>query len=68
MRFSIDVLGLDAAGRVVDAIAVLKPWRMRLPRRGCVGVLELAAGAIRRSGTQIGDAVVFEVPHDAQSS
>ena len=67
MRFSIDVLALDAAGQVVDLVAVLKPWRMRLPRRGCVGVLELAAGTIRQSGTEMGDAVIFEVAHDAQS-
>ncbi len=67
MRFPIDVLGLDAAGRVVDLVAALRPWRMRLPRRGCIGVLELAAGAIRQSGTEMGDAVVFEVAHDAQS-
>jgi uncharacterized protein len=65
MRFPIDVLGLDDAGRVVDLVANLKPWRMRLPRRRCRGALELAAGTIRRTGTQMGDQVVFEVPGDA---
>jgi uncharacterized protein len=67
MRFSIDVLALDAAGRVVDLVADLTPWRMRLPRPGCAGALELAAGTIGRTGTQMGDEIVFEVADDASA-
>jgi uncharacterized membrane protein (UPF0127 family) len=67
MRFSIDVLALDAAGRVVDLAADLKPWRLRLPRRWRSSALELPAGTIGRTGTQIGDEVVFEVADDVRS-
>ena len=61
MRFAIDVISLDESGRVVDLAENLKPWRMRLPRPGCVGVLELPAGSIALSGTLLGDAIVFEI-------
>jgi uncharacterized membrane protein (UPF0127 family) len=54
MRFAIDVVALDQEGVVVDRVAVLKPWRIRLPRRGTAGVLELPAGALDATGTQIG--------------
>lgn len=64
MRFAIDVVALDARGRVVDLVAGMKPWRMRLPRAGCVGVLELPSGTIARSGTRLGDEVVFEIVRD----
>ncbi|MGH9145701.1 MAG: DUF192 domain-containing protein [Vicinamibacterales bacterium] len=60
MRFAIDVVALDRRGRVIDLVANLKPWRMRLPRAGCVGVLELPVGSIAESGTRLGDSVRFE--------
>ena len=65
MRFSIDLIALDADGRVVDAVAAMKPWRLRLPRTGCVGVLELPAGTLRESETRVGHTVTFEVLSDA---
>ena len=54
MRFTIDVLALDEQGVVVDRVTGLKPWRIRLPRRGTAGVLELRAGAIEATGTELG--------------
>ena len=54
MRFAIDVIALDDDGVVIDLVANLKPWRVRLPRRGTAGVLELAAGTLDRSGTEVG--------------
>jgi uncharacterized membrane protein (UPF0127 family) len=54
MRFTIDVLALDDEGVVVDRVAGLKPWRIRLPRPGTAGVLELPEGAIDATGTEIG--------------
>jgi uncharacterized membrane protein (UPF0127 family) len=54
MRFAIDVVALDDQGVVVDTVTALKPWRIRLPRRGTAGVLELPAGALDASGTRIG--------------
>jgi uncharacterized membrane protein (UPF0127 family) len=54
MRFTIDVLALDDRGVVVDRVSRLRPWRMRLPRRGTAGVLELPPGTLDASGTAIG--------------
>jgi uncharacterized membrane protein (UPF0127 family) len=54
MHFSIDVVALDATGLVIDRVVNMKPWRIRLPRRGTAGVLELPAGTLDRSGTAIG--------------
>ena len=55
MRFTIDVLALDEQGVVIDRVVDLKPWRIRLPRRGTAGVLELPRRArSRRPGTQVG--------------
>lgn len=60
MRFAIDVVALDRRGQVIDLVENLKPWRMRLPRAGCIGVLELPAGSIAESGTKLGDSILFE--------
>ena len=60
MKFPIDILALDAAGRVIDRVSGLRPWRIRLPRRGTAGVLELAAGALQTSGTELGHRIEFQ--------
>ena len=59
MRFAIDLVGLDAAGIVVDRVVGMKPWRLRLPRRSVVGVLELPEGCLDRSDTQLGHSLTF---------
>lgn len=64
MRFSIDLIALNAAGVVVDLVEGLRPWRLRLPRRGTAGVLELAEGSLNDSGTSLGHTVAFEVASD----
>jgi uncharacterized membrane protein (UPF0127 family) len=60
MRFSIDVLAMDANGVVVDAVPVLKPWRMRLPKPGEHSVLELPAGTLLSARTKVGDRLQIE--------
>lgn len=60
MRFAIDVVALDARGVVVDVVTDLRPWRIRLPRPGTLGVLELPAGTVRESRTRLGQRIVFE--------
>ena len=60
MRFPIDILALDEGGVVIDRVSVLRPWRIRLPRRGTAGVLELAAGTVERTGTALGHRILFE--------
>ena len=61
MRFAIDVVALDQAGKVIDCVSNLKPWRLRLPRRGTAGVLELPAGTLAASGTAVGHQVFLEL-------
>jgi len=60
MRFAIDVVALDARGVVVDVVTDLRPWRLRLPRPGTFGVLELPAGAVMSSRTRLGHRITFE--------
>jgi uncharacterized protein len=60
MRFPIDIVALDDCGVVIDHVANLKPWRIRLPRRGTAGVLELPVGTLQRSGTSLGHRIAFE--------
>src|SRR5437868_3932764 len=60
MRFAIDVIALDERGVVIDRVENLVPWRIRLPRRGTAGVLELAAGTLARTGTGLGHRIEFE--------
>ena len=61
MRFAIDVVALDEAGTVVDCVSNLRPWRVRLPRKGTAGVLELPAGTLEASRTSLGHRVVLEM-------
>jgi hypothetical protein len=60
MKFTIDIVALDGDGRVIDRVSGLPPWRIRLPRRGTAGVLELASGALESSGTQVGHRIAFQ--------
>jgi uncharacterized membrane protein (UPF0127 family) len=61
LRFPIDVVALDEAGTVVDCVSNLRPWRVRLPRRGTAAVLELPAGTVAASGTAVGHHVLLEM-------
>ena len=60
MRFAIDVIALDDDGVIIDRVDALPPWRIRLPRRGTAGVLELAARTPLRTGTTLGHRITFE--------
>jgi uncharacterized protein len=55
MRFPIDAVFVDAAGRVTKVVPRLRPWRVVWWARGARDCLELAAGAADRSGTRVGD-------------
>jgi uncharacterized protein len=60
MRFPIDVLYVDADGRVVRFDATMRPWRFGpLFVRGRY-VVELPVGTIQRSRTEVGDYLTFE--------
>lgn len=57
MSIPLDVLHLDKHGRVVKILDGIKPWRPGpiVPRSKWV--VELPAGAVARSGTQVGDMI-----------
>jgi uncharacterized membrane protein (UPF0127 family) len=54
MRYPIDVLFLDADGKVLDQ-GTFQPWRVSAWQTKSHGVLELGAGVLVRTGTQVGD-------------
>jgi uncharacterized membrane protein (UPF0127 family) len=56
MRFPLDLVFLDRAGRVVKTSEAVRPWRIRVAWRA-FAVVELATGSVARSGTQLGDVV-----------
>jgi uncharacterized membrane protein (UPF0127 family) len=54
MRFSIDVVFVTRAGKVLKTSPALPPWRIRIAF-GAFAVIELPVGTIARSGTNVGD-------------
>jgi hypothetical protein len=59
MRFPIDVIFLDKSARVVGLETQLPPWRFSRIYPQAWFALELPAGMIQSSGTQIGDLLEF---------
>ena len=59
MRFSIDVVFLDRAMRVLDVRTGVAPWRI-VGSRDAKAVLELAAGAAARRGLEPAMALSLE--------
>lgn len=55
MRFALDVVFLDKAGRVVKVYADLRPWRPYAGARGAHTTLELPVGAIAQAQVAVGD-------------
>lgn len=60
MRYPIDVVFVDRAGRVTRTASPLLPWRVIWWARGARDCLELRAGALDRTGTQKGDQLAFD--------
>jgi len=65
MRVPIDVLFLDARGRVVHLIHALAPCRVSPFVRDAAMVLELRAGTLCASATEIGDSIFVVLCGDA---
>ena len=63
MRFPIDVLFLDGQGRVLSK-ATVAPWKMSGWKRQAAGALELTAGTLERTHTEIGDRITFSRMED----
>ncbi len=60
MRFPIDVIFLNEDGRVLKLYSPLRPWRASSIVRGAKQTLELPAGTVARTGTQVGDVLRLE--------
>jgi uncharacterized membrane protein (UPF0127 family) len=58
MRFPIDVVFVDGAGRVLDIAHSVRPWRA-VACRGAKAVVELAAGECSRRDLETGDELVL---------
>ncbi len=68
MRFSIDVLFLDAAAAVKRVVAGVPPWRPAVGLRGARSVLEMAAGSAARLGIVEGSRLIFQWDRPTSSS
>ncbi|MDH7578178.1 MAG: DUF192 domain-containing protein [Bacillota bacterium] len=60
MRFPIDAVFLDEDFVVAGFVENMSPFRFSPYLRGARAVLELPAGAARRTGTQTGDKIRLE--------
>ncbi len=60
MRFAIDVVYVDRAGKVVKVVPELRPFRVSGVLRGGRSVIELPGGTIATTGTIPGDQLSFE--------
>jgi uncharacterized membrane protein (UPF0127 family) len=54
MRFPIDVVLVDAQGRVVGVDVAMKPWRMMMPRKNTKHIIELPANRSEELGIRAG--------------
>jgi uncharacterized protein len=59
MKFPIDAVFLDRGGRVVRALAEMRPWRATRFHFAASQVVELPAGTLARTGTRVGDQLIF---------
>ncbi len=65
MRFRFDALFLDKTGKVVHFIENMGPWRASKMVFSAKSVLELPAGVIAQTGTQLGDVLKIEIAKQA---
>ncbi len=60
MRFPIDILFVGRNNRIVGMAHNVKPWHLTPIYWKAAFVIELPAGVIKDSGTEIGDELVFD--------
>ena len=63
MRFAIDAIFIDQKGKVVGLCSNVKPYKLSAIFPRAAGVLELPAGSIQKSKTQVEDQVIMEELH-----
>lgn len=59
MRFPIDVAFLSSDGAILAINRHLRPWRLSKLSLRAHGALELAAGRLSETGTDVGDRIEF---------
>ncbi|HUX67759.1 MAG TPA: DUF192 domain-containing protein [Terriglobales bacterium] len=59
MRYAIDAVYLDHEHRIIHIQSDLQPWHLGAIRKDAAGVLELPAGAVARTNTQVGDEIAI---------
>jgi uncharacterized membrane protein (UPF0127 family) len=64
MRYPIDAVFVDRCGQVVGLRRGLRPWRASGSVGGAYATLELPAGTVARTGTQVGDILLFRPRQD----
>ena len=55
MWVPIDVVFVDASGRIVELCLNVLPWRLLMPRWSAFGIVELQSGTVRKLGLAVGD-------------
>lgn len=65
MAFPIDVAFVAADGRVVRTAHAVRPWRVGPIARGARYVVELPAGTLARTGTEVDDRLALEAAERA---
>ena len=60
MGYDIDVLFLDGNGKVVQILESYAPWKMTRPYLSAREVVELPSGALKGTGTALGDTIAQE--------
>jgi uncharacterized membrane protein (UPF0127 family) len=64
MRFPIDIVYADKSGKVTKLAEGIGPFKLVAAPLRCFYALELPAGAIKASGTRVGDRLSFEEEMD----
>ena len=64
MAFPIDVIYLDSEDRVVHMYQNLRPFRVGKLKQRVKSVLELPAGVLAESGTEVGDHLQFLISEE----
>ena len=60
MRYAIDLVFVDRDRRVTKLVPALVPWRIVWGSAGGRDCIELPAGALEGTGTEVGDRLNFE--------
>lgn len=63
MRYPLDIVFLDDAGLVIAVYHRLRPWRFSKSHKNASCAIELRAGTLAETGTELGDRLVWTDRH-----